>query len=67
MEPHSLESYVDAAAACIGLPIAPAHRPGVVTYFRIAHGMAQQVFGVPLDAHDDPAPVFIPVSPDERA
>lgn len=58
-----LERYVDAAAAAIGLEIAAAHRPGVLTYMRLAAGLAQQVMDFPLSPADESASVFRPASP----
>ena len=36
MTPTQIESYVDAAAAALALPLSPAHRPGVLRYFALA-------------------------------
>lgn len=66
MDPTTTEAYVDAAAALIGLPIAAGHRPGVLSYFGIAASMAELVMSQPLTPHDEPATVFVPVSPPER-
>ncbi len=55
MTPEQIEAYVDAAAAALALPIAPAHRPGVLTYFALAAGMADLVGAHPLGITDDPA------------
>ena len=63
MNAQQVEAYVDAAAAALQLPLAPEHRPGVLGYFALAASMAQMVNGLPLAVHDDPAPVFVPVSP----
>ncbi|MFM2067913.1 MAG: allophanate hydrolase [Pseudomonadota bacterium] len=60
----ALAAYVDAAAARIGLPLQPEHRPGVVLYVDLAAGMAELVMGCPLGPHDDPAESFVPISPD---
>ena len=46
MTPEDIEAYVDAAAALMGLPIAPEHRPGVLHYFALAASMALNVFAV---------------------
>ena len=59
--------HVLAAAETIGLPIPDDCLPGVITYLRLAAGMAERVTGLPLSVHDEPAPVFVPVSPDEVA
>jgi hypothetical protein len=63
MTPAQTEAYVDAAAAALDLPLSPEHRPGVLQFFALAAGFAAQLQAVPLDAHDDPAPVFVPVEP----
>ena len=63
MTPAQIESYVDAAAAALALPIAPAHRPGVLTYFALAAGMADLVGAHPLAISDDPAEAFVPIAP----
>lgn len=67
MTPAQTEAYVDAAAAALDLPLSPEHRPGVLQYFALAAGFAEQLQAVPLDAHDDPAPVFVPVEPSAKA
>lgn len=59
--------HVQAAAGTIGLPIPDDCLPGVITYLQLAAGMAEQVMGLPLSVHDEPAPVFVPVTPDEVA
>lgn len=64
MEPARLEAYVDAAAAAIDLPIDPHHRPGVLRYFALAAGLAEQVMALPLGVEDDPAERFEPVGPE---
>lgn len=63
MEPGDLEAYVDATAVAIGLPIDPLHRPGVLRYFALAAGLAEQVMSLPLAVEDDPAERFEPVCP----
>jgi hypothetical protein len=63
MTPLQIEAYVDAAAAALDLPLSPEHRPGVLQFFSLAAGFAEQLQAVPLTAHDDPAPVFVPVEP----
>jgi hypothetical protein len=58
--PFDAEAYVDAAAALIGLPLDPAHRPGVVlNVLRIAE-MAALVMAFPMPEETEPAPVFRP-------
>ena len=57
------DTYVDATAALLGLPIAPEHRDGVLRYFGIAADMAALVMAMPLAPEDESASVFIPVEP----
>ena len=57
------EVYVDAAAALLGLPLAPEHRGGVLGFFALAASMAAVVEAVPLTLHDDSPMRFEPVSP----
>ncbi len=54
------ERYVDAAAALIGLTIAPELRPGVVANFKQIADTAALVMSFPLDDQIDPAVVFRP-------
>ncbi len=63
MTPEQIEAYVDAAAVALGLPIAAAHRPGVLSYFALAAGLAEVVGAHPLAITDDPAEAFVPISP----
>lgn len=63
----TIEAYVDAAAAALALPLAPDHRPGVLRYFGLASQMAALVNGLPLAVEDEPAPQFVPLSPQEPA
>ena len=67
MTPAQTEAYVDAAAAALDLPLSPEHRPGVLQFFTLAAGFAEQLQAVPLHAHDDPAPVFVPIEPSAKA
>ncbi len=55
-----IPAYVDQAAAVIGLPIDPAHRPGVIMNFERVAGMAALVLGLPLSDTDEVAPVYVP-------
>jgi len=63
MDSETAEAYVDAAAAARGCPIHPDHRPGVLTYFRLAASMADLVTAPGLHVEDDAAPVFVPIEP----
>jgi hypothetical protein len=58
--PFDPSAYVDAAAALIGLPIDPAHRPGVVLNLERIAQMALFVMQFPLPDESEPAPVFRP-------
>ena len=66
MTPLQIESYVDAAAAALALPLSPAHRPGVLRYFALAADFAAVVESVPLAMSAEPAVHFSPVSPQEK-
>ena len=59
-QPFDAETYVDAAAALIGLPIDPAHRPGVVLNLERIAQLAALVAEFPLPDEAEPAPVFRP-------
>ena len=65
MDRERIEAYVDAAAVALDLPLAPAHRPGVLAYFALAAELAGAVMAVPLGAGDEPAQVFTPIGPEE--
>ena len=66
-DPRSIAAAVDAAAALLELPLAPAHRPGVLRYYALAAQMAEQVLAVPLERDDEAAGVFRPVGPEDLA
>jgi hypothetical protein len=57
------EAYVSAAAAALGLHIAPGQRAGVLGYFRLAEAMAGQLQAVALTPADESGSVFEPVAP----
>jgi hypothetical protein len=59
-QPVDPEAYVDAAAALIGLPIDPAHRPGVIVNLERIAQMAALVMEFALPEEAEPAPVFRP-------
>jgi hypothetical protein len=59
-QPFDSETYVDAAAALIGLPIDPAYRPGVVVNLERIAQMAALVMEFALPDEAEPAPVFRP-------
>lgn len=54
------EHYLDAAAAAIGLTIAPEHRPGVLANLKTVAAMAALVMDFPLPESVEAAPVFHP-------
>lgn len=54
------ERYVDEASAMIGLPIDPAHKPGVVDNIATLHRMARLVMDFPLADDAEAGPVFRP-------
>lgn len=55
-----LEAHVNAAATLLALPIAPAHRPGVVLYMGVIAAAAALVMEFPLADEVEAAPVFAP-------
>jgi hypothetical protein len=63
MDSKTIEQHVDATAALIGLTVAAEHRDGVLRYFGIAAGLAALVMAQPLDIEDEPAGIFVPLSP----
>ena len=67
LRPPEIEAYVDAAAAALKLPLSAAHRPGVLHYFALAASMAELVAAQPLTIADEPAEVFVPISPKHSA
>ena len=58
--PFDAAAYVDAAADLIGLPLDPAHRPGVILNMQRIAEMAALVMAFPLPDDVEPAPVFLP-------
>jgi hypothetical protein len=60
MSSETIERWVDATAAAVGLKIAAEHRPGVVRYVQLAAGFAEQVMDFELKATDEAATVFAP-------
>ena len=63
LNPQVIEAAVDAAAALLDLPLAPAHRPGVLRFYSLAAQMAQVVLAVPLGRDDESGVVFRLVEP----
>jgi hypothetical protein len=58
MTRSGIERYVDEAAAAIGVPLDPAHRPGVVANFERLAQAAALVEGLDLGPEVEPAPRF---------
>jgi len=58
--PEEVGAYVDAVAERVALPIAPAHRPGVIQVMSGLLGSAALVMEFPLPESAEPAPVFDP-------
>lgn len=63
MNGSDIERHVTATATLIGLPLQVEHRAGVLRYFAIASAMAALVMEQALTPQDEPAEVFVPVSP----
>ena len=59
-KPFDASTYVDAAAAAIGLPVRAEHRPGVILNFERIAAMAELVVTFPLAQETAAAPVFRP-------
>jgi len=59
-DPIDIEAYVDAAAQLVGLPLDPAHRPGVVLNLGRIAEMAVLFIEFPLPEETEPAPVYEP-------
>ena len=63
MDADLIARHVETSAALIGLTIPPDYRDGVLRYFGIAADLAALVMAHPLTPADEPASVFVPVSP----
>jgi hypothetical protein len=55
---NDIEPMVDASAAVLALPIAEAHKPGVLANFERIADMAQLVMEFPIGEDVELAPVF---------
>jgi len=58
MNDDDLDRLVTGLAAAIGLPIDPAHRPGVVANFGRLLAQGDIVMGVDVLPETEPAPIF---------
>ncbi|MEO7415325.1 MAG: AtzH-like domain-containing protein [Opitutaceae bacterium] len=56
--PELWEAYADRVAAAVGLPLAAAHRPGVVQNLARTAAIVAPLLAFPLPANVEPAPVF---------
>lgn len=54
------EAYARQAAAAIGLPLNPAHLPGITMNLALAHRMAGLIAQMKLSPADEAAPVYVP-------
>ncbi len=63
MKAQTIEAWVEAAGAALGLEIDEHARPGVLRYFELAAGFAAIVEAVALSPHDEAATTFVPVAP----
>jgi hypothetical protein len=59
-ESFDAAGYVDAAAAALGLPLDPAHRPGVVANMERIAALARLVMEFPLEPETEPLPLYRP-------
>jgi hypothetical protein len=58
--PASWDAYVDQSAAALGLPLDPAHRPGVILSLQRTSAIAAPLLAFPLPGEPDLAPTFAP-------
>jgi len=56
--PDLWAAYADRVATAIGLPLSPAHRPGVVQNLARTAAIAAPLLAFPLPTEIEPAPVF---------
>lgn len=52
------EAVVDAMAPLLGLTLTQESRAQTIVHLRIAAEQAEKLLSVPLDDHEEPAPVF---------
>ncbi|WP_072391057.1 DUF4089 domain-containing protein [Hyphomicrobium sp. CS1GBMeth3] len=62
MATEDTSTWIDAAAAGLGLSIAPEWKPNVAAFFEVARNMAALVEGTGAAAATEAAPVFTPWS-----
>jgi len=59
-EPFDAEQYVEQAAALVGLPLHPEHKPGVIANMSRIQKVASLFLDFPLPDDVEAAPVFQP-------
>jgi hypothetical protein len=57
-KPDSLDTYIDAAAQMLALPVAPEWKPAVRAHLEAALQLAEIVEQLQLPDEAEPAPVF---------
>ena len=57
-DPTTLDSYIDALTAALGLPIDPAWKPAVRANLEVSLKLARMVDEFPLPDETEPASVF---------
>jgi hypothetical protein len=57
-EDDTLDDFIDAAAAALGLPIAPEWKPGIKANLQVTLRVAAMVAEFELPDEAEPAPVF---------
>ncbi len=62
MTTEDTAALIDAAAANLGLTIAPEWKPNVAMFFEVARGMAKLIEGTGAVTTAEAAPVFTPGS-----
>jgi hypothetical protein len=60
MRDEDLDRLITGLAAATGLPLDPAHRPGVAANVARLLAQADIVMAVPLPPDTEPAPIFRP-------
>ena len=60
MSPAQIESYVDAAAAALGLPLDKAQAQRVAIHLGRTAALARQLDAFAFEVHDEPAEVYRP-------
>ena len=63
LDDDEISQYLDVAAAIVGVPVPPAHRDGVLGFFRLSATPAADLAAFELPALQEPAPQFRPAEP----